>query len=65
MHDIKGCVAHDLLTMHPELTSAHTKSNLWARGFYVASVGRVDPDIIENYLNEHEGIEIEEVHNND
>ncbi len=61
MHDVKGCVAHDLLSIHPELTAAHPKGNLWARGFYVASVGKVDPEIIENYLSEHEGIEIEDV----
>ena len=42
------------------LTAKHPKSNLWARGFYVASVGRVDPMIIENYLREHDGTEIEE-----
>ncbi len=60
MNKVKGCVAHELLSLHPELTESNPKANLWARGFYVASVGRVDPQIIENYLHEHDGIEIEE-----
>ena len=60
MHQLKGSVAHELLTLHPELTASQPKSNLWARGFYVASVGRTDPEIINNYLLEHEGTEIKE-----
>ncbi len=65
MHDVKGCVSYNLLAMHPELTAGHPKKNLWARGFYVASVGRVDPEVIENYLKEHDGTEIEEADTDD
>lgn len=60
MNKVKGSVSHELLALHPELTAAQPKHNLWARGFYVASDGRVDPKIIENYLSEHEGTEIVE-----
>ena len=60
MNYVKGAVSHDLLALHPELTENQPKRNLWARGFYVASVGRVDPAIVENYLLQHTGTEIEE-----
>ena len=48
---LKGKSALMLYDKHPELESKWNKS-LWARGYYVATVGNVTEDTIKKYIQE-------------
>lgn len=39
---------------HPELHAKRGEKHLWARGYYVSTVGNVNEETIRNYIREQE-----------
>ena len=52
MKIFKGKSAERLRREFPELRKQYWRMHIWARGYFVSTVG-IDRDIIENYVKEH------------
>ncbi len=51
---LKGKSALMIFDRHPELRQRWNDRHLWARGYYVTTVGNVNEETIRNYIREQE-----------
>lgn len=51
---LKGKSALMIFNRHPELRPRWNDRHLWARGYYVMTVGKVNEETIRNYIREQE-----------
>ena len=51
---LKGKSALMVFDNHPELRARWGERHLWARGYYVSTVGNVNEETIRNYIREQE-----------
>ena len=51
---IKGKSALMVYDRHPEVKAGWGERHLWARGYYVETVGKVDEETIKRYISEQE-----------
>lgn len=51
---LKGKSALMVFDNHPELRARWGERHLWARGYYVSTVGNVNEETIQNYIREQE-----------
>ena len=51
---IKGKSALMVYNRHPEVKAGWGERHLWARGYYVETVGKVDEETIKRYISEQE-----------
>ncbi len=58
MSYLKGKSALMFYDRHPESRTKWGDRHLWARGYYVATVGNVNEETIRNYIREQEENEI-------
>ena len=54
MSYLKGKSALMFYDRHPELHAKWGEKHLWARGYYVSTVGNVNEETIRNYIREQE-----------
>ena len=54
MSYLKGKCALMFYDRHPELHAKWGEKHLWARGYYVSTVGNVNEETIRNYIREQE-----------
>ena len=54
MSYLKGKSALMFYDRHPEMRTKWGERHLWARGYYVATVGNVNEETIRNYIREQE-----------
>lgn len=54
MSYLKGKSALMFFDRHPEMRTKWGDRHLWARGYYVATVGNVNEETIRNYIREQE-----------
>jgi putative transposase len=54
MSYLKGKSALMFYDRHPEMRTKWGDRHLWARGYYVATVGNVNEETIRNYIREQE-----------
>ena len=50
---LKGKTSHQLQMEFPELRKKYWGQHLWARGYFVVSVGNVSAKMIEEYIEHH------------
>lgn len=61
---LKGKSALMIFDRHPELKQRWNDRHLWARGYYVTTVGNVDEETIRNYIrNQEETDRMEDIGN--
>ena len=51
---LKGKSSLMIFDRHPELRTRWNDRHLWARGYYVATVGNVNEETVRNYIREQE-----------
>lgn len=51
---IKGKSALMIYDRHPEIKARWGERHLWARGYYVETVGNINEEVIKRYISEQE-----------
>jgi putative transposase len=50
---LKGISSNKLMQEFKELEKRYYGRHLWARGYFVSSVGQIDEETIQNYIKNH------------
>lgn len=51
---LKGASSHKLMGEYPELRRRYWGQHMWARGYFVSTIGNVNEEMINEYINNQE-----------
>jgi putative transposase len=57
---IKGISSNKIMQDFPELEKRYWGRQFWARGYFVSTVGMIDQETIQNYIKNHNSLDVDE-----